>query len=241
MFDKKKLKSGADGGIGEPAVMLFLTGSRLHLPAQALFLLTTAVGVVFSTIYNNLTPDLYPNNSHHKMGWALVFILTIQAAMGILGATVKKVTGPLHPYGLGEEHAGFMAVPADSPTDSNESHYYRRSGDSGQGSSIHRESHDEDEAEIDSHRWSQLPEINEKRAGSGMLSTEKLENALQKYAPFVFNNRVVAGCEFFYSLVARFLIPLAFTQICLGIITATGIFVCLPHFIRSIFKVWSRG
>lgn len=207
--------------------MLFLAGSRLHLPAQALFLIMTAVGIVFSTIYNSLTPDLYPNNSHHKMGWALVLILAAQAIMGVLGVTIKKVTGPARNYGSNDERAGFMAVPVDSPTDSVESHYYRRSA----SSSIRRDSHEtnDEEVHLGNHDWNQVPVMDEKNPGSGMLSTEGLERALQKHAPFVFNDRVVAGCEFFYSLVAYFMVALAFTQICLGIITASGIFVRLPN------------
>lgn len=207
------------------AVMLFIAGSRLHLPAQLLFLVVTAVGVVFSTIYNSLTPDLYPNNSHHKMGWALVFILAAQAVLGVLGSTVRRLTSSSS-YGTKEERTGFMPAPMYTPVDDSEG-VYRNSRDSGHGSSIHRGSDDED-IDIETHEWTRGPVEPAPVARRRWINLDRLEKALSKHAPFIFNDRVVAACDFFYSLIARFLIPLAFVQLSLGVVTGSGIFVSQP-------------
>lgn len=118
-----------------------------------------------------------------------------------------------------------MPVPLYSPVTDDEE--YRNSRDSGHGSSIHRES-DEEDLDIETHEWTRGPVRSKTKAHRGWFKAEKLEKLLQKHAPFVFNDRVVAGCDFFYSLIARFLIPLAFVQLSLGIVTASGIFVRRP-------------
>lgn len=204
--------------------MLFIAGSRLHLPAQLLFLAVTAVGVVFSAIYNSLTPDLYPNNSHHKMGWALVIILAAQAVLGVLGSTVRRVTSSSS-YGTKEERTGFMPAPMYTPVDIEEA--YRNSRDSGHGSSIHRASNDED-IDTETHEWTRGPVEPTPVTRRRWINLDGLEKALSKHMPFIFNDRVVTACDFFYSLIARFLIPLAFVQLSLGVVTGSGIFVSQP-------------
>ncbi|RAL61993.1 hypothetical protein DID88_002482 [Monilinia fructigena] len=47
-------------------VMLSISRSRLSLPTQFVFLALNGGGLFCSVIYNAATPDLYPNNAHHK-------------------------------------------------------------------------------------------------------------------------------------------------------------------------------
>lgn len=49
--------------------MLSLARSRYRLTAQLVFLAVNGGGVLLGTVYNANTPDLYPNNAHHKLGW----------------------------------------------------------------------------------------------------------------------------------------------------------------------------
>ncbi|KAI5198492.1 hypothetical protein AUEXF2481DRAFT_44233 [Aureobasidium subglaciale EXF-2481] len=56
------------------AVMFSIARSRFTIPAQFAFLAVNAVGLFSSIIYDAKTPDLYPNNAHHKMGWAVTWI-----------------------------------------------------------------------------------------------------------------------------------------------------------------------
>lgn len=195
------------------ATILSIAGSRYHLPVQIAFLATNGLGVALATLYNSLTPDLYPNNSHHKLGWALVWILVAQAAIGLLGSIVRKTMSM--PWSSKEERSGFIPVPT-TPADGGESHLYRHSGDSG-----HARSSDEDSAhdqDLDNHEW-KTPTT--KR----WYDAAKVEDFLSQKAPFVFSERALRVCELTYSLIARFLIPLGFTQLSLGIITGSGIFV----------------
>lgn len=65
--------------------MFSLARSRYTLPTQFVFLATNALGVLLSTIYNAKTPDLYPNNAHHKLGWLVTWVLSAQAIVGLVG------------------------------------------------------------------------------------------------------------------------------------------------------------
>lgn len=65
--------------------MFSLARSRYTLPTQFIFLATNALGVLLSTIYNAKTPDLYPNNAHHKLGWLVTWVLSAQAIVGLVG------------------------------------------------------------------------------------------------------------------------------------------------------------
>lgn len=53
------------------AVMLTIARSRYCLPAHFFFHLLNTLGVVSGFVYNARTPDLYPQNCHHGLGWAV--------------------------------------------------------------------------------------------------------------------------------------------------------------------------
>ncbi|RDA82910.1 hypothetical protein CP532_4623 [Ophiocordyceps camponoti-leonardi (nom. inval.)] len=67
------------------AVMLSLAGSRFTLVSQYCFIGLNALGLVFGTIYNAKTPDLYPNNAHNKVGWLISCVASAQALLSLLG------------------------------------------------------------------------------------------------------------------------------------------------------------
>jgi hypothetical protein len=54
--------------------MLSIARSRYTLAAQFLFMTGNILGLVAGVIYNARTPDLYPNNAHHSLGWVLTII-----------------------------------------------------------------------------------------------------------------------------------------------------------------------
>ncbi|KAF8543021.1 hypothetical protein BDD12DRAFT_916052 [Trichophaea hybrida] len=214
------------------STMLSIAGSRHHASTQIVFLIVNAVGIVFSTIYNGLTPDLYPNNFHHKLGWALACILGLQAVIGVLASVARRSTGST----WRSESVGFLRVPTHSPGDGSDTHLYRRSRDSGHGASLERDSGSEYEG-FEGQDWS--PALEEKSTGGGWVDLNMVERYLSSHVPFIFNNRVLVACDFLYSMIARLLIPLAFTQISLGVVTSSGIFMGsnvfngLAHFIKG--------
>src|SRR2546423_7293527 len=122
-----------------PGIMFSTTRSQLALPIQFLFLVFNGLGVLFGTIYNVNTPDLYDNNAHHKIGWIATWVVTAQVVMGLLflySSQSKKISGPAH------ERAAFLPVSIESVTQHNQLHDaagysdVRWSGDSGQGTEL---------------------------------------------------------------------------------------------------------
>lgn len=54
--------------------MFSIARSSLTIPTQLAFLIVNGLGVIASVVYNASTPDLYPNNAHHKIGWVATWI-----------------------------------------------------------------------------------------------------------------------------------------------------------------------
>ncbi|KAL8405138.1 hypothetical protein RB594_009868 [Gaeumannomyces avenae] len=67
------------------AVMFSIARSRHTLVVQLIFAAVNGAGLVLGTVYNDGTPDLYPGNAHHGLGWALTAALCAQVAVGVLG------------------------------------------------------------------------------------------------------------------------------------------------------------
>ena len=235
-----------------PAVVLAIAGSRYHFPTQLLFLIIHGFGVFFSILYNSATPDLYPNNSHHKLGWAIVWILAVQCILGVLGRTIRfaRCTGTLG--GTKEETSGFIPVPAQDLEDHHHHHHHkfqRYSTDSGQGSDEYH-SRSPSTSSLESHRYGNFESVdlplvegnaNEKvTLLERLTSTSRLESLLSRCLPSLLRFRVLRISDALYSLIARFLIVLGFVQISLGVVTASGMFVSIlssgepAHFPREL-------
>lgn len=125
--------------------MFSLARSRYTLPTQAVFLATNAFGLVFGAIYNANTPDLYPNNAHHKVGWFVTWVLSAQVLVSLLG----RVAGAFKKSGdhdLGPECQSFIPISQAAMEEhhrSESSRYspvHRLSNDSGQGTEPRTES-----------------------------------------------------------------------------------------------------
>ena len=86
--------------------MLSLVRSRYTLIAQVTFLVVNTVGLIVGTIYNARTPDLYPNNLHHKVGWAV----TVITAVHVLTAFTAKLVGVFRPR-ASRKHPPYDHIP----------------------------------------------------------------------------------------------------------------------------------
>lgn len=64
--------------------MLSIARSRLTLAVHSIFFLLNALGVLFGTVYNINTPDLYENNAHHATGWVATCIISVQLLISLL-------------------------------------------------------------------------------------------------------------------------------------------------------------
>lgn len=65
--------------------MFSIAQSRYTLPTQFLFLTTNAAGIVLGLFYNANTPDLYPSNAHHKLGWLVFWVACTQVCISLVG------------------------------------------------------------------------------------------------------------------------------------------------------------
>ncbi|CUS08126.1 unnamed protein product [Tuber aestivum] len=240
------------------AVVLAIAGSRYHLPAQLLFLAIHGFAVFLSILYNSATPDLYPNNSHHKLGWAITWILAAQCILGVLGRTVRmaRCTGNLG--GTREQTSGFIPVPAQDPEDHHHHHnrhnhnhhhtFQRHSTDSGQGSDEYH-SRSPSSSSLENLRYGNLEgvglpllEAHDREKATlveRLTSTSRLDSLLSRWLPSLLRFKVLGISDALYSLIARFSVVLGFAQISLGIVTASGIFMenrvfnGLAHFIKG--------
>ncbi|OAA54800.1 integral membrane protein [Niveomyces insectorum RCEF 264] len=148
------------------AVMLSLARSRYTLPVQLAFLATNAGGVFFSVVYNASTPDLYPNNAHHKVGWIATAVVSAQVVVGLLARIAGAMKGDDARSGTGSgsgsnggsnhengvssgERRAFIPVSTAALAEHHHRHHhhrrnsssaYRMSNDSGQGTEPNTES-----------------------------------------------------------------------------------------------------
>lgn len=114
--------------------MLSLARSRYTLPAQLVFSVGNGLGVFLGVIYNGKTPDLYPNNSHHKIGW----IITVVFGAHVFLCLLDRVTGFMKKDGAGKGAYRGLSSYAPGGADRGRSSEpaqpaYRASYDSGHG------------------------------------------------------------------------------------------------------------
>ena len=117
--------------------MLSIARSRYTLPSQFVFLAINAAGLVAGVTYNASTPDLYPNNAHHKLGWVVTWAVSAQLLIGLAGRVAGVMRGGAAGAGTGalnkEERQGFIPVSTEAVAEHENRH--RQSNDSGSGSS----------------------------------------------------------------------------------------------------------
>lgn len=130
--------------------MFSLARSRYTLMLQAVFLATNALALVLGISYNAQTPDLYPNNAHHKIGWIATWAVSAQVLVGLAG----RVAGAVRQNGSAShqrrgheaEREAFIPVSTENMAehqrlnDAIHMHKYRQSYDSGQGTEPNTES-----------------------------------------------------------------------------------------------------
>jgi hypothetical protein len=233
-----------------PGIMFSISRSRLALPTQLLFLVLNGLGLVFGTIYNVKTPDLYENNAHHKIGWIATWIITAQVVMSLIFVysgrrNVEPVTE--------SERASFLPVSVAAMAQHNMQPYsdYRWSGDSGQGtehSSVHNSrdasptnpsrrdslgpySKPEAELDQDDDEPEQLPERR------GCLRNNVVDKYLSQRLPGMFSKRLLKAFEVLYNTIDGTILILGFIAFTTGGVTYAGIFVSRPmvvsHYVRA--------
>ncbi|KAK4452065.1 protein YTP1 [Podospora aff. communis PSN243] len=244
-----------------PAVMLSLARSRYTLAAQFAFATANGAGLLLGTVYNASTPDLYPNNAHHQLGWIVTWVVGTQGVIGLL-ARVAGVFSPKSGLaGRSHECQSFIPVSTEAMAEheSRFSRDYRFSNDSGQGTERRTESlrsHSSSSGtespaipmrDVPLRKEYEVPHDDDdgdfethipKALGSGAAGS-----ALRKAAGMI-SSKVWRGFMFAYNFVDRSILMLGFIAICTGVITygrffeGHGIFSGLAHWIKGGIFFW---
>jgi hypothetical protein len=121
--------------------MLTIARSKLSLPVQFGFFVINSAGVIPAMIYNSKTPDLYPHNAHHSIGWLLTWTTVAQICLALIAASAR-LRGESNKI---EEQLPFIQSSLHSvgelrwrPNAENPP-IYRFSGDSGRGTELNTE------------------------------------------------------------------------------------------------------
>ncbi|KAE8450051.1 hypothetical protein EG329_007190 [Mollisiaceae sp. DMI_Dod_QoI] len=221
-------------------VMISIARSRYTLAVQFLFLIVNAIGVFLVTIYNASTPDLYPNNAHHKLGWILTWVVSAQVVLGVISAYAGRKD---------DNRGSFMPVSTEAMAEHQrrQAEMYRFSNDSGQGTEPNTESL---RSQSISSIHSDLPdaqhehEDEEHEEKHGLMHGSKVDNYLKTKIPVMLSSRVLKVFEFFYNAVDRLILILGFIGFTTGIITYGGfftgpkVFSGLAHWIKGGVFFW---
>jgi hypothetical protein len=231
--------------------MLSIARSRLALPLQFLFLVFNAFGLLLGTIYNSQTPDLYPNNAHHKIGWIVTWVITAQVVMALIFAYAgrgESKKSQVHSF----ERAAFLPVATDEnecPYPTGAMHEYRWSRDSGQGteagSSIHSPTSPSCESQAEYDGFEKPEELPPKPSDPrGWFHRSIVDRFLSNRVPGMVPNRVLRISNNVYDVIDRIILPFGFIAIVTGAVTYGGIFRGnqifngLAHFIKGGIFFW---
>lgn len=233
-------------------VMFSVARSKLALPVQFVFLVLNGLGVVCGTIYNINTPDLYPNNAHHKIGWIATWIVTAQVIMSLLflysgRRTPEKVN-------LSERTA---FLPSSLHSINRSMHKYRWSTDSGDETHVNSPSssrssrtlspdreYDYQKTEMEEPEDMEEIPIEPAQKRPTWFKNTKLDQYLSTRIPKLASSKAAGIAEVIYEIIDRTILILSFVAILTGIVTYTGIFRAnnifngLAHWIKGGIFFW---
>lgn len=209
-------------------VMFSISRSRYTLPTQFACLALNGIGALLAIIYNASTPDLYPNNAHHKLGWVLTWVFGAQMILGIICAYVKKGNPEVTPVSI-EAMAEYQRV---DPLRHSEA--YCSSNDSGHGTESCSESPrsnslssvDSIDDFLEPRPESEDDGVEEKHA---LLHGAVVDKLLSSKIPQIFPARLLKVIAFSYNAVDRIILILGFVALTTGIVTYGGFFVGAPQ------------
>ncbi|KAF4823680.1 putative membrane protein [Colletotrichum siamense] len=246
------------------AVMLSIARSRYTLALQFVFLAVNALGVALAAVYNANTPDLYPNNAHHKLGWLVTWAASAQVLIGLLGKVAGASSSRNSETYNKNEYQSFIPVSTAAMAEHHRmngspfANEYRLSNDSGQGTepcteSLRSHSRSSSSNEVsprisDVHRKEYVECDDELEDGLSMpmptVSHENKAGSLIAKVTGKISSRVRKGLLCVYNFFDRTILPLGFATFCLGIVTygrffeGNGIFSGLAHWIKGGIFFW---
>ncbi|KAJ5770679.1 uncharacterized protein N7511_002730 [Penicillium nucicola] len=235
------------------AVMLSIARSRLALPSQFLFLVLSAVGLLFGMIYKSQTPDLYENNAHGKIGWIATCMISAQVALALIFSYDGRGASKLQPTSF--ERAALLPVATrehESPDPTGAICENRWSRDSGQGTDCGSfiQSPGLSSCEVQSeYEGFDIPEESpvDSSEVSGLrawLCRSVFGRLVSRRAPSIDSNCILCIINGAQNLIGRIILPVGFVAIVTGAVTYGGIFRGkdifngLAHFIKGGIFFW---
>ncbi|KAK6537945.1 hypothetical protein TWF694_010840 [Orbilia ellipsospora] len=199
------------------SIMFAVAKSNLHIPVQFVFLAVNGFAIFLGTIYNAETPDLYPANAHHRMGWVAVAILVAQTAVGVIFSVAKSKDAPTS----NEEGSSLMAAAT--------MRYQRMQTHQRQGSwnsdSAHGGSDESPSSRSPSIEEESPYQDNEEEELKPVEEEGRFEKLAKQYVPrFTIAQRWIAVANVGYQISQRLLLIWSFMLIATGFTTYTGVF-----------------
>lgn len=220
--------------------MLGAARSRLAVLVQLGFLGINGIALLLSTIYTNNTPDLYVNNSHHKLGWGLIWVVVAQSFMAVvkLYADCSRST-----MGYGQAHA-VAPIPISAEAMA-QHHQLQQTNVEGQGGYSDDDGHgtpsetprtnsmsgttDCDDGLLHDfhgpHDADSEIDLTEKRS---LLGNSAMNQALSRM-PRRVSRKVMKAMNVAYRIINYVILLLGFFAITTGVVVYGGKFVSLPY------------
>lgn len=215
------------------AVMLSVARSRLTPLIQLGFLTLNLLGLLLGLIYNKETPDLYEENLHHKLGWAITLILLFQFLVGLLRFPINEKANT---EADNNERVSFMPISTDHMNGYQQMHpesdasMHRYSHDSGHGteydsraSNSLSEPHEEKDEETQDYSQQLRDKYAisaENRKWLGFAAADRALSSAHQLVP----NWLMKMMSVFYDAVDISILVIGFILILTGFITYAGIF-----------------
>ncbi|KAH7192525.1 uncharacterized protein B0J16DRAFT_61714 [Fusarium flagelliforme] len=234
------------------AVMFSLARSRFTLPAQLVFLASNALGLVLGVMYNAQTPDLYPNNAHHKIGWIVTWVVCAQMLISAVGFIAGALNGRENKPSGRESHS-FLPVSTRETSFSHHGYHddnpYRTSDDSGRGT-------EPDSPSLQSDSVSTLngmespPQCPRKEYEDDedleelSLSSPAPQGTFARHASKVAASRVWKYLDVVRKVIDRIILPFGSIALATGVATfgrffeGSGIFNGLAHWVKGGVFFW---
>lgn len=237
-----------------PAVMFSIARSRLTVLSQIGFLILNGIGVFLGFVYNHETPDLYRNNAHHKLGWAVTWIAVAWALVGMVKFYSKRnetvCSNPYRPVTteaidehqrLHEPHspgASRWSDDSDGDTDRHAATLCQSSRSnswSPEDNILPSQKH---------HRYTDSESDLEESEKPGVLGNNAVDRFFSRHSPRIASGRSLKLLTVMYVVVERLLLPLGFAATATAAVTYGGIarqnhvFNVLAHLIKGGIFFW---
>lgn len=211
--------------------MLSIAKSRYTLLIQFVFIVMNAISLVCAVFYNANTPDLYPNNAHHKIGWVITWVVSAHIFVSLVGRLSDIYRGTRQ--STGAESRSFLPFSRRVSWHSDYFAANRSSNDSGQGTERNTSSlrssptsslHEEDIEPEDGHKEY---EGQDDEADFETLSLSEPNHAsrFSKSILILASSKVWHYINIGYRVIDRIILPFAFIAFATGIITFGRFFV----------------